>query len=798
MKQAWRWLMAAAALVVAAIGLARLDFEVEVLKLLPDELPAVRGLVLHQKYFTGQDELIITVKGAEASETEAAVQQSVQSLRRRPDLVANVHHQAPGEGDPAAAAELLACLWLNQPPPTMATLAERLDPTHLPAWLADERERLATSLSPADLGMLGYDPFGLTRFSATNDNALAAISQSSRGFSSPDGRFRLVLAQPRQPLRGFMDHQEWIRAIREVCGQAGLGSGISLGFTGAPAFVAEISRGMRRDMTVSAAGTLLLILALFWWMHRSWLPLLGLCLALGLIGLATLAVGGLALGKLNVISAGFAAILLGLVADYALLYYQELKARPDLSAAELRALLAPGVWWSAATTAAAFSLLAWAGLPGLRQLGLLVAVGVLLAAGVVQYLLVPLLRRWTRTGPDAGNAGLQQAGHPSSKPGARRSPLAITLLLLVCGLVSLGLCPPEVDQSNKPLQPVDSPAEAALAELQQQLNQAGEPWFVLVAGANETEVAGRLNKVEEQLRQAKEHGWIASYELPAGLWPHPAWQSANRPIAARLAARGDSLRAAALAEGFTTNALVLADGVLSCWAASGSTSGVVWPVHPANQWLLGRIAARTDQGWLVRGIIHAPANIDVGGWLGAMRARLESDDILLAGWPALGKELIQYVEPRVFRLTAALAVLILGCLLLAFRRWTEVLLCLASVSLSFLALLVLMALAGWKWNLMNLTALPLMLGAGVDYAIHVQMALRRHAGDAGAMRRVTGKAIFLCAATSVAGFGSLSWSGNAGLASLGQVCASGMACAAFVSLCLLPAWWSLLHSRRAS
>jgi lauroyl/myristoyl acyltransferase len=87
---------------------------------------------------------------------------------------------------------------------------------------------------------------------------------------------------------------------------------------------------------------------------------------------------------------------------------------------------------------------------------------------------------------------------------------------------------------------------------------------------------------------------------------------------------------------------------------------------------------------------------------------------------------------------------------------------------------------------------PLLLGSGVDYTLHVQLALRR-VGPAGWWRS-TGVAIVLCAVTTIAGFGSLGFSGNAGLASLGSVCAAGVACSLATSLGLLPVWWKHLAS----
>ena len=100
-----------------------------------------------------------------------------------------------------------------------------------------------------------------------------------------------------------------------------------------------------------------------------------------------------------------------------------------------------------------------------------------------------------------------------------------------------------------------------------------------------------------------------------------------------------------------------------------------------------------------------------------------------------------------------------------------------------------MALAGWSWNLLNLMALPLVLGTGVDYGIFMQLALRRHGGDVRLVRRSVGRALLLCGGTAIAGFGSLAWSGNAGMASLGKVCAVGIGANMLIAVYLLPAWW---------
>jgi predicted RND superfamily exporter protein len=86
-------------------------------------------------------------------------------------------------------------------------------------------------------------------------------------------------------------------------------------------------------------------------------------------------------------------------------------------------------------------------------------------------------------------------------------------------------------------------------------------------------------------------------------------------------------------------------------------------------------------------------------------------------------------------------------------------------------------------------ALPLLLGLGVDYSIHIQLALHRCHGDRLAVRRSVGRALLLAGTTTAVGFGSLSFSANAGLASLGKVCAAGIVISLMTAVYLLPVWW---------
>ena len=162
-------------------------------------------------------------------------------------------------------------------------------------------------------------------------------------------------------------------------------------YTGRPVFVEEIATSMQHDMSHSVGGTATVIALLFWLTHRRWMPMLWLLALLVLILVATLALGGLVLGTISVVALGFAAVLLGLAVDYAVVHYQEALAHPQMTVPEIRRAIAPSILWAAITTMSAFLVLNLGGLPGLGQLGSLVAIGIALSALVMVMIYLPPL-----------------------------------------------------------------------------------------------------------------------------------------------------------------------------------------------------------------------------------------------------------------------------------------------------------------------------------------------------------------------------------------------------------------------
>jgi uncharacterized protein len=788
-SRAW-WL--ALLLLPLGLGLSRLEFNVEILDLLPADIPAVQGLRLYQQHFANTRELVITLDCPDPDDAEQAAASLATLLNNHPELQASVVWQSPWQDQSEPTAELIAYAWLNQPPTAWTHLQNRFQPDPINPWLTQVRERLATSFSPAELARAAYDPFDLTTLPAAN---LPSRWQSDGQdlFSSADGTFRVLFVQAPPTLDNYRACVLWFQLVRDTIDawQQNLTEPhrLTLGYTGQPAFMAEIGGGMERDMVRSVVGTTLVISLLFGIAHRRLFPLFWLLLLLCLILACTLAIAGLLLGALNVLSVGFAAILLGLSADYALVLYQESRVQPRTNARTLRRQLTPPILWAAVTTSAAFFALTLSHLPGLAQLGTLVTLGVLLAAVIMLRLfLPPLLATCTATPPAALDLSLHHAA-PS-----QLIPWIVTGSLPIIATLWLLHNAPTLDHGSGALRPRHSTAYAALEQIKQRMHQPSEPLWLLIRGTDDAMVATRLEQLRHTLDEAAQSGWIHGYSLPNDLWPNPSHQSANRPAIQSLIDRQPLILQALTRHGFTDQAAAFTRQVFQVWRQALDQPVPFLPESNATRWLLDQLVSRTHSTPFALGLIH-PAT-DPVQLHAHLAPQLQDDHTWLTSWAVLSDRVLHRVRDELRWLSSLMLLLLLGALTLAFRRPAEVALSFLTVGFSLLGLLSIMAIAGWSWNLMNLMALPLLLGTTVDYSIHMQLALRRHAGNLRAIQRGTGRALLLCGATTFTGFGSLAWSSNAGLASLGQVCAAGLACATLTAVFLLPAWWRFATRNR--
>jgi predicted RND superfamily exporter protein len=97
-------------------------------------------------------------------------------------------------------------------------------------------------------------------------------------------------------------------------------------------------------------------------------------------------------------------------------------------------------------------------------------------------------------------------------------------------------------------------------------------------------------------------------------------------------------------------------------------------------------------------------------------------------------------------------------------------------------------LIGWKFDVANVAAIPLILGIGIDDSVHMLHGLKREgiSGMSDVLRH-TGRALVLTSLTTGIAFGSIAFASHVGLAGMGMLLVLGVASCLITSLGLLPA-----------
>ena len=787
------WIAACLVLPLVVAGWLRLRFETDILATLPAGVPEVKAVALVRDGFTGGADLIIGVEAADEVRAEEAALSLARRLEQETDLVAGVRRELPVDAQAQTGAALLA--WMLQ----------NAEPAAWEAWRASLRgdgagirskqalRTVGTALDAEQVQRATYDPLGLLEILGPAGWAEAA--GGAPGLVSEDGCFRLLLVTPRAVAGNYQQADVWLERLRVIVNdwaEAGF-SDCVVRLTGEPAFQSEVGMGIEQDMSGTTVLTASLIGLLFWLMFRRWRTLFWIQLLLVVSMVAAVGFGGLLVGRLSVMSLGFAAIVLGLIVDYAVLVLQEARQHPGLDAAALRRLAAPGIVAGAVTTATVFLSLTFCGMPGLAEMGLLVALGVLCGMAVM-IAFMPWVARSTAPAP---------LPPPAEQPPVSWPAVAATVLLAggVTAVFAL-FGPPGMERKVDALRPRHSEAMEAFQWVQERLGRDREASVPVLLTGPTTGLRSRARALQAELDKAVSQGLIVRQAVPVWLAPDPVAQRNNRETITWLLGAREQLEAAVLEAGFTEVALGLLRGVCDIWAGVDD-----WPQATSDSAaasLLGRVVAEEVSG-MEPGTALLLATASVSGRPGHPdRQRLEQlrghlagqDGAFVAGWEMLSGALSRLAQEDLRRLLPPVIGLLVMALALVFRDWRDVLLAALALGTGLAALMATMRLCDQSWNLASLAAVPLLLGTGIDYSIHVLLAMRRNGNVIHRVRSGTGRAVFFAGMTTVIGFSSLVFANNRGLASLGLACCTGVLWVLLIVLGLLPHWRAWLARPR--
>lgn len=737
-------------------------FDSDILNLLPAENRAVQGLKIYNRDFTQNRELAFVIHGKDAENVAAFADEFAERLREQ-SWVLRLLEGPPIETEAGRTtfAPLGARLLLNLPPEKFQPALAGLNETALTARL----QRLVGQVqsgSPRAEFELSNDPLGLL------GPALAPLSETVSldtdfALESPDGTTRLLPVIVRPELPDETACVALMAQVRTFIAEARAAFGADapiVEVTGRPAYVAEISSSMKRDLQLTSLISLAAISGLFWIGYRRVFPLIGAALILSGCALAAMGSGTLFYPSLNVVAIGFCSILFGLGNDYSLLVYEAYRdawrRNPDQAVAGTIGHVIRGVAFVAVTTCIGFLALAFSGSVGFAQLGVLTALGVAFCAVAMLSLFILWLRGHRPAATASTDAFYQNVQTQiADLPPAARIGLIGTFIGLTLIAVSAWR-PLSFDLSPASLEPRGIPASLALQHLQAALPDSFEP--IMIVGRS----AELALQVDARLLELKREGRIAGFSGASALIVNARNRETNHLQWRAQAPDEKTLQAWFGAAGLDYSQFPEMQALL----AQLRTDPSELPESSPWNFLLDRLLA----GEHFIAYVHAAKNEPfTEALLGPL-----AQSTYLTGWNQLLRSLVPWAQRELVLYGGAVAGVILLVLLVIYRNLKIWSIHVLGLIFAYAGLATTLKLLDVQLNLLNVLAFPLILGTGVDYGTHLLLTLR-HGEKWREHLSLVFRPILFGALTTIAGFAALIPASNPALSGLGLVCALGVA-----------------------
>lgn len=625
---------------------------------------------------------------------------------------------------------------------------------------------------------------------------------------SADGRFQLVVVQTTFPPSDARRANELIGHIRAAMAEVRreIGPGVSFGLSGNITMAMYEHDSVLEGMAVSAIATVLLCGLGLLYYYRSLLVVVSVLYAL-LVGVAaTFAITWATIGHLNVMTAFLFAIVVGnginpgliLAARYLEERRNGLEIRVALQGAIAGALR--GTFAAMATAAAAYTSLLVTDFRGFRQFGAIAGLGMLLT-WVTTFVVLPALlhalgRRIEAKAPPAIGSQL-----------ARLFPArALDRVLLVGGVltaVSLAISIKYIadDPFTRDWRDLQSstPEIRGVHAINAKIRSAfdasgilsGQAYQVVIAVEHRDQVRPLVDKLRTADRlRPPELRWIRDVRsLDDAL---PADQPQKIAVLKEIAALIDDpgVQAALTDEERERLARVRPPDDLRPVRDEDVPFELAWPF----------IEKDGSRGKLVvlRGANRFDS-FDVNDRLAfaaEVRALQLPPGALVAGEAIVVADIVKSMERDAPKIIAfALIGSVLSVLVVVGVR-RHGLVTLACGLAGVIVMIAACAVAGLSVHFLDLIALPITIGIGIDYAVNLAVRDRQDGSRGPAhLLRTTGSAVLLCSYTTAVGYGTLLLSANGGIRAFGLAALLGEIACVLMALVVGPAWLARLRER---
>ncbi len=625
-----------------------------------------------------------------------------------------------------------------------------------------------------------------------------------RYLTAEEGRMGFVLLRFKAMEDEFARGGKAVAALRQTIETArAVHPQVWIGLTGMPVIEYDEMQASQADMFwtnfLSLIGVVLLFVAGYGGGRHA---LLANCVLL--VGTAwTFAFATLAIGHLNILSAAFAVILIGLGIDFGIHYvasYLRLrKLGHDCKSALIitAADVGPGVVTGGVTAAAAFFMAGLTEFTGVRELGIISGGGILLCVLATVVVLPPLILLSDEKRPAMDLPEILPAAR-WFKISLQRPRLVMAVGLAVTALIAAGLWHLRYDHNLLNLQA----RHVESVDIERDIFTSSDEsvWFAVSTCNTREELRARKAKLEALPTVAKTEEIVSL--LP---FSSPAKQRSIAIIHDKLARLKERGRESLASIDSPLGKNIHAKDSRPPFAASGETASMPpllalldysdpAPPVPLDipRELTDRFVGKTGKH-LLR--VYAKGNIWEMDKLARFVADVEGVDPKITGSPVQTYYASRHMQKSYILAGVYSLLAVFGLLLVDFGTIRPSLLAMVPLALGFVQMCGIIGWLGIPFNPANLIALPLILGIGAHDGVPLVHEYRRQRGRF-KLSDSTAVAVILTSTTTMASFGSMILARHQGLRSLGQVLTLGVFFCLANSLVLFPALLSWLSRNR--
>ena len=640
----------------------------------------------------------------------------------------------------------------------------------VPALRADLRRDLAILESPAGLnaGPVLADPTGAVMAAARSWRGGAGGPRSRRGvWVSRGGHAALLLAKTRASGFSVGPQRRALGLIHAAFAHARDQAPLSLEIGGTGVITVAANDKVAGSAKILTIIDLVLVAGILGFVYRSGPPLLVSLVPLISGAVVAAAVIGSVFPRLTITTLGFGTMLIGVAMDYPTYVLLHVKPGERVPRAAQRVARALGL--AVVAMVIGFSTMITSHLAGLVQLGVFAAVGLAAAALAARYVLPFMVPAWQPT------ADLSRWEDRALRFSAtlRRMRIAVVVVALAAAGVLWQRGHHVWDDHLRALSPASRALMRETGRLSRAFGVPGLSSLVVVTAANREQALVASAALRPVLARLRQQHALVGYQMAAQYLPSVAAQRRRMRALPRPAVLRRRLRAAAAGmpfrqrafQGFVAavakarHALALRPGDLPA-PVRMQVGGLLMRVHERGVAFVHlsdvrhpRRVAQAVRASGVAGVHYVEVKRAVGGLMARYRAALLRH-ALIAG---------------------ALMTVVIAVGLRSAREAARLLLPMAAAIVTTCALLV---LTGPGLTLLNLVALLLIAGLGMGYALFL--------GGHGLIAERRPLAPWVCAATTITGFGVMAAAPVAMLRSVGLTVSLG----ALLALLFTAAWSS--------